>query len=127
MHLDLNWLTENASTTHAGKAFHSLTTLYVKKLAICKRLVEYWPESLLLCPLILFFLNSLFKLIIFNIKIIRARTEPLQPINKFKKRKKKGKKVNYLLIMDIYSLDIIYRCIVFMQMRTLNYQILSKI
>jgi len=35
------------------------------------------------------FFNSLFKLIIFNITIIRARAEPLQPINKFKKRKKK--------------------------------------
>jgi len=32
------------------------------------------------------FFNSLFKLIIFNIKIIRARTEPLQPI-KIKKKK----------------------------------------
>ncbi len=38
--------------------------------------------------LLVFFFNSLFKLIIFNIKIIRARAEPLQPINKFKKRKK---------------------------------------
>jgi len=36
-----------------------------------------------------FFLNSLFKLIIFNIKIIRARAGPLQPINKFKKKEKK--------------------------------------
>jgi len=44
-----------------------------------------------------FFFNSLFKLIIFNIKIIRARAEPLQPINKLKKKEKiilrKGKKI----------------------------------
>jgi len=37
----------------------------------------------------IFFFFSLFKLIIFNIKIIRARAEPLQPINKFKKKEKK--------------------------------------
>jgi len=30
---------------------------------------------------------------IFNIKIIRARAEPLQPINKFKKSIKKSKKI----------------------------------
>ena len=35
------------------------------------------------------FFNSLFKLIIFKIKIIRARAEPLQPINNFKKKKEK--------------------------------------
>ncbi len=38
------------------------------------------------------FFNSLFKLIIFKIKIIRARAEPLQPINNFKKKRKNNNK-----------------------------------
>jgi len=47
------------------------------------------PLTLLYSPLYRFqFFNSLFYLIVFIIKIIRARTELLQPINKFKKRKK---------------------------------------
>ena len=51
-YLDLNWLTETDSMTDAGRAFHSLTTLFVKKLALSAHFVEYCPESLLLCPLI---------------------------------------------------------------------------
>ena len=47
----LNWLTEVDSVTRAGKAFHALTTLLVKKLARCWHFVMTWLESLLLCPL----------------------------------------------------------------------------
>ncbi|RNA38714.1 hypothetical protein BpHYR1_013969 [Brachionus plicatilis] len=38
----LNWFTEVALTTEAGRALHSLTTL-----ALCRHLMEAWPDSLL--------------------------------------------------------------------------------
>ncbi|RMZ97778.1 hypothetical protein BpHYR1_018013 [Brachionus plicatilis] len=43
----LNWFTEVALTTEAGRAFHSLTTLFVNVLALCRHLMETWPDSLL--------------------------------------------------------------------------------
>ncbi|RNA20074.1 hypothetical protein BpHYR1_036077 [Brachionus plicatilis] len=43
----LNWFTEVALTTEAGRAFHSLTTLFVKVLALCRHLMEAGPDSLL--------------------------------------------------------------------------------
>ncbi len=40
-YLALNWLTELDLMIDAGKAFRSLTTLLVKKPALCTQLVEY--------------------------------------------------------------------------------------
>ncbi|RNA15433.1 hypothetical protein BpHYR1_047072 [Brachionus plicatilis] len=42
-----NLLTESASVTVAGRAFHSLTILLVNVFALCRHLLEAWLESLL--------------------------------------------------------------------------------